>query len=427
MSTTYYTSLSGMVAASYGLQNTANNVANMQSPGFKRQDVFYSSLSNGYGEEGLGSGVCVNGRATNFSDGKYLETNSPSDLAIVGQGFFVLRMKNGALFYTRNGEFAFDNRGILIDRRSGGEVQGLNSGGRFVGIHEKGPKTVPGRASSEIFLNGQLVLKEKATRDPNLPNPAPDIPDPDPTHRASKYENIKFSVTQVYDHDGKAHEIELEFHSVKELGMTEDGTHWELISATCADAEITLLGSKTIVFNEIEQGPQLEYGSITLLLNNSQPIALRFGSLRDSSNNAVLLKKSALNPEGSKIATWQNDGYSFGKQVGVAFDDNGQITYTYDNGQKNLGDWVALARFDDLEHHLVPTQDNLFRAKSNEGLHIGRANHKGFGSIKSQQVESSNVDSTMEFANIVILQRMFQACSQIMEIDKELLEGLQGT
>ncbi len=80
MTNTYYTSLSGMIAASYGLQNTSNNVANMQSPGFKRNDVFYSSLGNGTGEEGLGAGVCVGGNKTNFSDGNYLETNNPSDL-----------------------------------------------------------------------------------------------------------------------------------------------------------------------------------------------------------------------------------------------------------------------------------------------------------------------------------------------------------
>ena len=85
MSSTYYTSLSGMTAASYGLQNTSNNIANMQSPGFKRSDVFYSSLGH--------SGVTVGGHNTNFSAGNYLETNNASDLAIVGNGFFIVKLK----------------------------------------------------------------------------------------------------------------------------------------------------------------------------------------------------------------------------------------------------------------------------------------------------------------------------------------------
>ncbi|MGL6037103.1 MAG: flagellar hook-basal body complex protein, partial [Legionella sp.] len=188
MSSTYYTSLSGMMVASYGLQNTSNNVANMQSPGFKRSDVFYSSLGNGSGEEGLGCGVKVSGSSTNFTDGKYLETNNPSDLAIIGQGFFVVRMKTGELLYTRAGEFAFNNDGVLIDRRSGGEVQGYNSAGNLVAIHEKGPKTSAGKASRELFLNGQFVLLEQTEDEKkgqigNLKN---------------KYKNIKFEVAKVY-------------------------------------------------------------------------------------------------------------------------------------------------------------------------------------------------------------------------------------
>lgn len=80
--------------------------------------------------------------------------------------------------------------------------------------------------------------------------------------------------------------------------------------------------------------------------------------------------------------------------------------------------------FDDLEHTLVQAHDNLFRAKQTDGRKIGRPNQQGFGTIQPKKLESSNVDSTMEFGNIVVLQRMFQACSQIMDIDKQLLEEL---
>ena len=85
---------------------------------------------------------------------------------------------------------------------------------------------------------------------------------------------------------------------------------------------------------------------------------------------------------------------------------------------------VALALFDDMEHSLVAAHDNLFRAKNTHDRHIGRPNQQGFGTLQPKKLESSNVDSTTEFANIVVLQRMFQACSQIMDIDKQLLEEL---
>ena len=122
----------------------------------------------------------------------------------------------------------------------------------------------------------------------------------------------------------------------------------------------------------------------------------------------------------------QNDGYGAGKQISVSFDENGQISYHYDNNQSIKGVHVGLARFEDQEHSLSPTHDSLFKAHSDCRIHFGKANQDGFGSIKAKQLESSNVDSTVEFANIVILQRMFQACSQIMDIDKKLLDDLES-
>lgn len=421
MTNTYYTSLSGMIAASYGLQNTSNNVANMQSPGFKRNDVFYSSLGNGNGEEGLGAGVCIGGNNTNFSDGNYLETNNPSDLAIVGQGFFVIRLKNGELRYTRDGEFGFNTAGILIDRHSGGEVQGYNNAGNLVAIHEKGPKTSIGKASRELFLNGQFILIEKSDTDKNQPGPF-----------KNKYENIKFSVAKVYDAQGKAHEVRLEFESTPVLvngdstNIPDKGDSWDLINVTCDDAEISFSSDQKIIFNGTSQGANLENCSIQFKLNDSQDIKLQFGSFKDGADSSVQLKESKLNPEGTKIEVKQNDGYGEGKQISFSFDENGQISYNYDNGQTIEGIYVGLARFDDMEHTLLQTHDSLFQAKNDKGIHIGQANKNGFGSIESKKLESSNVDSTTEFANIVILQRMFQACSQIMDIDKQLLEELES-
>lgn len=421
MSSTYYTSLSGMLAASYGLQNTSNNVANMQSPGFKRQDVFYSSLGNGHAEEGLGSGVHVAGHSINFSDGKYLQTSNPSDLAIVGQGFFVIRIKTGELLYTRDGEFAFNNEGILIDRHSGGEVQGYDASGNLVAIHEKGPKTSMGKASRELFLKGQFSLIEKSEADKSQPGPF-----------KNKYESINCSLAKVYDSQGKAHDIQLEFQSTPVLvnsdstDIPDEGKSWDLVNITCADAVIEFSPEQKIIFAGLTEGATLEHNSIQFTLNGAQNISLHFGTFRDGADSTVQLKESKQNPEGSRIEVQQNDGYGEGRQISFSFDEQGQISYHYDNGQTIDGVYVGLASFDDLEQCLIQTQDNLFRAKSDGGMHLGRANHNGFGAIKAKQLESSNVDSTMEFANIVVLQRMFQACSQIMDIDKQLLEQLES-
>lgn len=390
----------------------------MNSPGFKRNDVFYSSLGNSAGDNGLGYGVHVGGNATNFSEGKHLPTENPSNLAITGQGFFIVRIKSGELLYTRAGDFSFNNDGVLIDRRSGGEVQGYDAHGNLVTIHEKGPKTSASKASSELFLSGKFIKLKRDDVDWNN----------DPTPDKSHYKNISFELKNVYDSNGKEHTIKLEFRSVSPINskQPDNGETWELIGATYADgSSIDFHPRQQLVFTN-NYGPQLDYSSIQLNLNNNQPLFLRFGSYVSGSDQSVILAESQGNPLGTEIRVNQNDGYGLGKQISFSFDEHGQISYNYDNGQSIAGIHVGLARFDDLNHSLVATQDTLFRAKDDNDPHIGRANKDGFGSIKPKYVESSNVDSTAEFANIVILQRMFQACSQIMDIDKQLLEGLES-
>lgn len=421
MSSTYYTSLSGMMAASYGLQNTSNNIANMQSPGFKRSDVFYSSLGNSGGHNGLGSGVTVGGHNTNYSAGNYLQTNNPSDLAIVGNGFFIVKLKNGELLYTRDGEFGFNQDGLLTDKHSGGLVQGYDKNGSLVPIHQFGPKTSPGKATRFMDLKGEFIIAEEE-KDPNTPE------NPDPFK--SKYTHIKFDVANVYDTKGKAHKVKLEFEAPNTPGNgqnTRDNLEWNLISATCDDADITF-DPQSLKFNFDSDGTTEQgYNTIKFNLNGNQPVTLNFGEyMNDKESSVRLYKKNTADHSSTSIEVKKQDGYSEGKQIGFSFDDNGQIFYNYDNGQSEQGTHVALAMFDDLEHALIQANDNLFRAKSIQGRKIGSPNTHGFGTIQPKQIESSNVDSTMEFGNIVVLQRMFQACSQIMDIDKQLLEELSA-
>lgn len=409
---TYYSSLSGMLAASYGLQNTSNNIANMQTPGFKRTDLFYSSLGSGSGDQGLGSGVYVGGHATNFSDGKTLSTNSPSDLAIVGPGFFVIRLKNNELAYTRNGEFGFNNEGILIDKHSGGEVQGYDAFGTLVPIHQLGPKTAAGKATHEVSLKGQFVAKKV---DPNDPK--------------STYEHIKFSVAKIFDAHGKQHEFTLEFQSTSPdpapLPGTDDGKTWYLVGIIDENGlHVNCDTGQKITFANDKVGS--EDNSISCSLNGSQALIINFCSFKDG-EDAVSIKDGKYSPgDSTKIDIHKIDGYGEGQQIGLSFDENGQVVYHYDNDQSLHGVYIGLARFDNLERELIPIHDSLFKTRAGEVIHFGRAHQDGFGGIQASKLESANVDSTVEFANIVILQRMFQACSQIMDIDKQLLEELES-
>lgn len=419
MNSTYYTSLSGMMAASYGLQNTSNNIANMQSPGFKRNDVFYSSLGNNSNPDQSGSGVYVGGHGTSFTQGTCHETNNPCDMAIVGNGYFIVRLANDELLYTRDGEFGFE-KGILTDKHSGGIVQGFNKQGTLVPISQYGSDVSPGKATTHIDLKGELVVIE-------LENNTPGPQDPSPTK--SKYEQLQFDVS-IYDEKGKTHKISLTFESPTTPTpgqFSSDNKNWNLTNVSCHDDVKIQYEFQSIEFDDVNNGACTKSHNTIDFKLNDQSITLNFGDYtkgNDASSSVRLYKKDQAQHPKTDISEIKQDGYGFGRQTGCSFDDNGLITYQYDNGQKEEGLYVALSRFDDQEHTLVQAHDNLFRAKNLNGQHIGRANKDNFGTIQPKKLETSNVDSTHEFANIVVLQRMFQACSQIMEIDKQLLEEL---
>lgn len=428
MSNTYYSSLSGMLAASYGLQNTSNNIANMQSHGFKRSDAFFSSLGNGQGEEGMGHGVRVSGTRTNFNPGTYAPNMGDSDLAIVGHGFFVIKLKNNELVYTRDGNFNFDN-GVLMDRKSGGQVQGYDSAGNLSAIHEQGPLTTPGKASRDIFLKGSFVAhpvdEEKNTDTSNSTSQGS-------TEKIKKYENVVITLDKIYDAQGKAHKVSFEFKNeppFKDYPNPEN--YWMLEDVRCDDKDVDIdpyYYGQEIEFSGYNSGAELRKDSIQFGLNGKQ-VNLYFGTAHNGNSKSVQLETIAnavTDNKKTNIEIDYNDGYGVGKQSSWSFDAEGQLSYYYDNGQTVKGIHVGLARFDDMENNLIQTQDNFFRAKTNRGIHYGRPNNNGFECIRKNELENSNVDSTAEFANIVVLQRMFQACSQIMDIDKQLLEELES-
>jgi flagellar hook protein FlgE len=412
MSNTYYTSLTGMMAASFGLQNTSNNLANMESPGYKRSDIFYSTLGNSAGLEGLG--VSIGGKTINFNAGNYLPTNNPTDLAITGNGFFVVKLKNGELQYTRNGEFGFNKEGLLIDKHSEAIVQGYDQQGRLTPIEQFGPQYSEGKATKHIYLKGELIAVP-VEKIPNDPNPL-----------QSNYEPVSFTIT-IFDAQGKVHTITIKLEVPGQPGkdpMPFADQNWSISEVTCDDATISF-DPQSIEFDSNINGSAKEGRNlIKLLVNGDQSLNLHFGEFRSNADESVKLNKDKDNKNRSRIETYNQDGFAKGEQIGFSFDDNGLLSYHYNNGQTIDGTYIALATFRDPNRSLSYAQNNLFRAKDITNPKLGKANHSLFGSIKPQYIETANIDSTTEFSRIVVLQRMFQACSQMMEIDKQLLEDL---
>ncbi|KTC99028.1 flagellar hook protein FlgE [Legionella geestiana] len=381
MSNTWYTSLSGMHAASAGLQNTSANISNLQSAGFKRHEWYFSSLSQD--ARGYPEGVRSGNSSINFSAGAYQQTGNPTDLAIIGDGFFVLRLADDRLLYTRAGQFYFNESGVLCDRRTQAEVMGLDGSGQLIPIIQTGPKHVPGAATHSLNLGGTIA----------------------PGNRA------EFSVDTVYDSKGRAHTLKVGL-----LQMSEN--EYTLDYVLCDDVLIPTF-PQTLQF--VAGMPTSTRNSLSLTLFGKEELVLNFGT-DDLMNQEDMVR---LNGSETRISVRRQDGFAKGAPLSASFDDAGRLVWLYDNGKTVEGPKIALACFRQPEKVLKAARDNTFSCEDLSARTLSASGAPGFGSVQSGQVEGSNVDSTLEFANMVVLQRMFQACSQIMDIDKQLLEELR--
>ncbi|WLQ15711.1 flagellar hook-basal body complex protein [Hahella aquimaris] len=151
-----YSSLSGMLGFSKGLENSSNNVSNLNTPGFKGRDVFFQEL-NPY-SDGQGShydGVKVNDGGVRFTAGDLTTTGNNTDLAIDGAGFFILR-GDGENLYTRAGQFRLDNDGYLVDQNSNRRVAALGGGNKLSDLNIKANMFTEASATTKATIKGNI-------------------------------------------------------------------------------------------------------------------------------------------------------------------------------------------------------------------------------------------------------------------------------
>lgn len=427
MSNVYFNSLSGMMAASFGLKSVSNNVSNMQAIGYKGESAFYSAVGGnnsryeclgGYGSSG--NGVTVGGSRNNFKQGELESGNSKSQLAVNGEGLFILKMKSGEFQYTRDGEFHFNDDGFLVDDHTGAFVMGYSDSKQLIKISKDGPKDYPGKATDQVDLKGEIYAKDY------------EKPETDPDPMPPLFQDVEIKDITVYDDKGEPHHLTLTF-KVDGQKLGDKNSPEKLILKSVSENgkvlfdNITLSGIDYAVDFTGGGYPNTDKHNITFNLQfegcDSQSIKLNFRSGNDA-KQLVQLKHYEQTIDETKVESLNQTGYGKGKLYDYEFDKNGQLHYLYTNEQSSDGIHVALAMFDDPQANLLATSNSAFKARSKEGINIGTADKDGYGAVMQGKLERSNVDSTHEFANIIILQRMFQACSQIMDIDKQLLEEM---
>ncbi len=384
--------LSGINAANSDLNTTANNIANVDTVGFKESRAEFASLfaqtQQGVSQTAIGNGVATSEIAQQFSQGNINSTSNNLDLALSGNGFFVVS-NNGALAYTRNGAFQVDPNGYLVTA-SGERVQGYaplsNGGFNTGGLSDLQLTTAQVAPQATTTANLTLNLPSNATAPTTAFNPTD----------ATTYNNTT-SLT-VYDSLGAAHTAQLYF--VK--GAAANTWSAQLyVDGNSVGAPQTLTYSTAGTLTTPANG-QVSFGAYTPSTGASpMNITFNFGTSTQYGDTFGV----------NAIA---QNGYTTGSLTGINISQNGVVQANFTNGQsKSLGQ-VALANFENPQG-LAQTGNTqwLQTFASGSAVH-GVAGGSGFGTIQSGALEQSNVNITAQLVNMITAQRDFQANAQMI-------------
>lgn len=426
-----YTGVTGLSVNSDSMAVIANNIANANAKGFKKdraefEDMLSMDLSTGAGGAQIGRGSRLRDVRTLHTQGGLAITDNLTDLAIQGIGFFVVSNPNTEVqesagrFYTRVGSFIFDKDGYLSDSQ-GGHVQGYMA-------NELG---ILSTRLTDIKVETNTIPPQKTTNlmlDVNLDARAKIIPEDFDVNRPELTSNFNNTIT-VYDSHGGGHQMTVYFKRAED----SEGILWNWyatidgVEVTDADdgAKIKQVGNGTVKFDAL--GKLLEETQENFEVNFAggselgQAISLDFGKNRGVEGGTG---EGASTSIASKSVTnfHSQNGYESGNIKTLRVDVDGVIKGVYTNGVIRPLASIALATFEN--------QDGLFKAGRNQFYSsiesgppkIGMAQTATRGSIYASSLEESNVDLAQEFVNMIMTQRGFQANSRSITTTDSMYE-----
>ena len=425
---TLFTGVTGLSTHASGLGVVGDNIANVNTVGYKTERAVFSDLlgRSMLATNQSGSGVQMSKITRTFSQGTFLPTDSPTDLAINGKGFFIV---NGSLsgvngnFYSRAGMFTLDNSGNLVNPQ-GYKLQGyvVNSDGVLdiqLGDLNIANSVLPPKATTsiEVFAN----LDSTSTVNPG--GAAFLTTSPGTTS------NFSTAVT-VYDSLGSAHRVDVyfrktasgppadwEYHALVDGGDITGGTAGVAVEMAAGDLEFTSdgwLNTETATTSWDSVGG----ATPTFLGASGQAVTFDFGeSIADGGNGRAGTTQYA---SSSSIRSQEQSGYSTGELAGVGVEGNGNIMAIYSNGEQRMVGQVALATFK-AEEELARAGEGLWLETEESGAAlVGGAASGAAGSVTSAALEQSTVDLAGEFVNLIAYQRGFQANSRTITTADQL-------
>ena len=409
--------VSGLNATGQGMGIIGDNIANAGTTGFKSsraefQDVLAVSLKGIEGGDQFGAGTKLGHIKPLMTQGDISRTDSVTDLALSGDGMFVIDAPAGRTF-TRDGSFHFDKDGQLTTM-DGYKVLGFQAdeNGKIMNKTDAiklGNTTIPARATKEVEMSMNLDSRMNKTEF-NIESP-------------EKTSNFSNSMT-IYDNIGTARTVTAYYNKT-------DNNTWEYhIAADGKDVEggkpdtMYEMASGSLIFNDKgqleEEKPSKNSFNFNKGAAKDQKINLNWGvSLKEGGTG---LDASTQYGSESAMARHTQDGASAATLTSLSFNDKGILTASYDNGETRDVAQVAIAKFENNEG-LFKIGKNLFKeSKSSGQAALGKPGESGRGEVLSKSIELSNVDIANEFVNLMTAQRNFQANAKTLTTADEMLQ-----
>lgn len=404
----FSSALSALTADSNAIDVCGNNLANLNTPGFKAAQVEFSdlmseTLGGALNPAQVGMGVGPIQTNTNYIQGGITTTNGPTDAAIEGNGFFVVKDQNGQTLYTRDGSFQVDSAGDLVTA-AGQNVQGwlaadgsVNPNGPLSNLTVPAGALIPGTTTTTMSVDVNL----------------------DATAASGSPASFSAPV-QVFDSLGASHILTIDFTN------TATNTWTYTVSVPASDLNAggnTTLASGTLTFdgNGNLTSPAAGSGPQTLaiqgLADGANDMSIDW-NLFDASGNSSITQLA----EASSLESVTQDGAAPGQITDVSLENGGLLVANYSNGQQVTVGQLALAAIQNPESLISVGENNLQASATTAPPVVGAANSAGRGQILGGSLEGSTSDMAAEFTNLLTYERSYQAAGRVITTGDTMMQ-----
>ncbi len=417
MLTSFYSGLSGLSAYASALNVVGNNLANINTPGFKASAINFYDLvtrtfggiaANGAGNPmQIGLGIFPADVSGIFSQGSIQVTQEGTNVAIEGNGFFIVGRDSTQRFYTRNGSFSFDDSGYLVD----------SNGYKVLGYTDKDP------TSGEIISSGTLnpiFLPANTVSSPSVTTMFQTFMNLD--NRDAAGTTATASIV-VYDSKGAQHTLTITF--THNAGLPDSWNYdvtipgEDVVGGTAGTPYS--LSTGTLTFNPDgtlnTPAADVTIGPTPAFTNGADPMTVNWDLWDD---NGVASMTGYPLPSG--VSSTNQNGYPPGNLTSIIINRKGIIQGVFSNGQVEPLAQLALATFNNPKG-LLRMGLNTYSETAASGVpSLGAPETAGRGSINGGALESSNVDMATEFVSMLQFERGYQANSRTIRTSDEMIQ-----